>query len=457
MLTPLEQSSQLDYYRVALVQPRAQVLLVEDCNGALRLPSIGIRLHSRQADQLSNAIHQQWNFKSVVIDILPPVSGMHGCAVVEVLSCDEPLCADRLVPVLPNERDILNLAASERDTLHKILCGDTTGRSPFSRVGSIEEIQEWIRASVPDRHIEFTGNVRWANAGGSFALLRLGVWPPPALWLKATGTPNKHEFAVTVKLAALFPNCLPPIVATRPDWNAWLMEEAGQPLETCISLGAFEQATHCLVRLQLGSAGHIETLLESGCFDQRMAVLRASLPRMFHYLKDAMTRQTSVRVAPMTPRRMEELNDLLNEACDSIEAIGIPDTLIHNDINAGNILFDGSKAVFADWAEAYIGNPFFSFHHLRMHTQQVESSHVWEKKVDSIYLDHWRNHIGAAVASRALALTQPLAIASYLIGRDTGFDSPVRNEPHCEAYARSLARHMDRAVRAADFLEALCQ
>jgi len=49
-----------------------------------------------------------------------------------------------------------------------------------------------------------------------------------------------------------------------------------------------------------------------------------------------------------------------------------------------------------------------------------------------------------------------LAAASTLYGRGDWLHSPRRNDPRRQSYARSLARHMDRAAREPRLLEALC-
>jgi hypothetical protein len=235
------------------------------------------------------------------------------------------------------------------------------------------------------------------------------------------------------------------------------MEEIGRPLDEVMTVFAFEQAVRCLGELQTGSLDQIDTLLPCGCFDQRLPILRANLPELIRYLEDAMTRQASIRVPPIESRRLDELGGLLAEACDCIEALGIPDALIHNDMNSGNILFDGSRAVFTDWAEASVGNPFFTFHHLCAHALLKDPAHASAEHLTNTYKQHWCGLLAESDMDRGLALTPPLAIVSYLCGRDPLFVSEYRRNAHCESYARSLARHIDRAVQAPEFMEALCQ
>ena len=50
-----------------------------------------------------------------------------------------------------------------------------------------------------------------------------------------------------------------------------------------------------------------------------------------------------------------------------------------------------------------------------------------------------------------------LAAASTLYGRGDWLTSPRRDDQCRQSYARSLARHMDRAAREPSLVEALCQ
>jgi aminoglycoside phosphotransferase (APT) family kinase protein len=139
-----------------------------------------------------------------------------------------------------------------------------------------------------------------------------------------------------------------------------------------------------------------------------------------------------------------------------MEAIGIPDTLLHNDMNTGNILVNGTRAVFTDWAEACVGNPFVTFQHLRIQAEREDATHTWSPSLTALYKQHWRTLLGESQIEEAFALVPPLAIASYLCGRDMSFSASYRNDTRAHSYARSLARHMDRAAQNPEFLEAVC-
>lgn len=385
----VEQLAEQDQYRIALILPQSRAVLVEPHGGGLRLPHISIPKWSRVAEQLSKAIRHKWGYGAVMIDSLPSSQETPACAVIEVFADDGASPAGSLIPLQLDAFSDLELTGAEHAAVKRILAGETADCGTFSRLGWVEEAQEWIRSSTPHRVIEFSHDLHGRTAGSS-ALVRFGTARPPAYWLKAAGAPNAQEYRISTTLARLFPDYLPPLVAARDDWNAWVMEEVGRPLEEALMLSAIEQATHSLAQLQIASVDHVDVLFRAGCFDQRVPVLRAAVPELIRYLEGAMSLQTSTRVAPIESRRLRELGNLLEQACGCMEIIGIPDALIHGDMNAGNILFDGSRAVFTDWAEAYIGNPFFTFHHLRAHAAQADASQAWASKATTIYDNHWR-------------------------------------------------------------------
>jgi len=451
-----EQFAEQNRYRLVLVLPWARTILAEWDGEALRLPHISIPKWTRTAKEITEAVRERWNLDSIVIDYLPAESNFGLCAVMEVFLPKWQSVPYGLKPVDPQELPPQELSPSEFSLVRDILTGDICNQSPFSRIGWIEEAQTWIRESVRDRVIEFSDDIRQANAGRSFALIRFGTRSAPAYWLKAVGFPNLHEFSITATLARYFPDHVPPLIATREDWNAWIMEDCGQPLSETLCLNAFEQAAHSLAQLQMASTVHLDLMLSKGSFDQRMLIFRAHLPQLVQYLESAMVMQTSTAVLPIEPKRLQEIGGFLEKACAAMQTANVPDTLIHNDMNGDNILFDGTQAVFTDWAEAAIGNPFFTFHHLRALAIREDHTRTWAHQLTAAYKRHWYGLLSESDLDRALALSRPLAIVSYLYGRDPSFESEYRHAAHSESYARSLARHLDRAIQAPEFMGALC-
>jgi hypothetical protein len=441
-----DQSVERDEYRLALIVPRTHMLLAERSGAVLRLPRISLPKWTRPAEQVQQIVQEMWGMHVLTLDCLARSQDALPCLAVQVLS---PQLPDALIA---NEIDRISaseLNEEERITLAAMTVGDAQERGPFSRVGWIDEAIAWLHAEVPDCEV-LPNEIRQLNASGRFALLRFSMRDGGKYWLKATGEPNRHEYNLSILLSEMCPQYLPPLVANRSDWNAWLMRDTGGRLEKGLSQPVLEQAVSRLAELQKMALFFTDELIVPGAADQRAGVLRNHLSQIIEYLSDAMERQTSTKVPRLERHRLCELQSTLEDVCFRMEELGIPDTLISNDISPGNLLFDGSNVFFTDWCEAAIGNPFLSLQQLCV---LLGGDHLFLR---SVYRQRWLSELSPSQIDQAFAFMPLLAILSYLYGRGEWLRSERRHSPHFESYARSLARHMDREARNPQLLEVLC-
>jgi Phosphotransferase enzyme family len=211
-----------------------------------------------------------------------------------------------------------------------------------------------------------------------------------------------------------------------------------------------------LAALQKRAIGLRSELLACGARDQSISVLREHCSEMVDFLDEALSRQTSTKGAPLGHQRLAEIGAILQDACSNMDALNIPDTVIHGDMNRGNILLDGSNCRFIDWSEAYLGNPFLNFQHLSL-LNTGEHKEVNAVRMKQAYRRSWLDLLEPMHIDRAFALSPLLAVASYLYGRGDWLRSSRRNDPDLGSYACILARHMDRAASAPELKEALCR
>lgn len=447
-----------DEYRVALVLPVTRQILVLNDGGIFRLPRISIPKWTRPAEELTQAIAEKWHVRSTIIDLLTDTSMQQTCAVAEVRPKIGQCATGDLIPVEAYRVSSSDLSDCERAALNGILTGDCGARGPFSRVGWVDDAQEWIKSAVHHHEVDFTDYTCQLNACGTFALVRFGTKHGPAYWLKAVGEPNTHEFTVTTNLARDCPDYLATLVCARADWKAWVMEEVGRPLCRPVPIAQVEQAVTRLAEMQTKLVGRAEELLSFGCMDHRIEVLQAHTHELIAYLEEAMGRQISTKVPRIDTHRLHELGDVLQDACSCMRQLGIPDSLIHNDLNPGNILVDGSECVFTDWCEASVGNPFLVFPQLcALVSRDEDKSLPWVQELRAVYKRQWLDLLSEPQMDKAFTLTPLLGALSCLYGRGTWLTSSRREEPHFEGYKRSLARYLDRAARNPSLLEALCQ
>ncbi len=457
MTFQVEHGSNYDQYRLVLVVDQASRILAKQEGSSFNLPHVVIPTRTRLAEQVTRVVRERWNVDSIVIDVLPRQQHLHFCVVAEVQDLGNLHPPDGYNLVALEDIESSELTPDELATLTEIRKGTVGLRGPFSRTGWLIEARQWIQESVTSRNVVFTGRTYQLNAGGRFAAIRLDTQQPPAYWLKATGAPNEQEFGITTALAMIFPQYLPTLVAARQDWNAWVMEDAGETLWKSASLPVFEKAIRSLAGLQMGSIDKKDALVAAGCAFSTISLLQSKLSTLVDYLDCAMSRQQSTRVAPLSHKRLYELGTILHHACAAMQELQIPDCLVHNDASPGNILFNGDKCVFTDWAEGCIGNPFLTFQYLLV--QLGSAGRPINIPVDPLrilYRNQWRDRLPKKDIERAFELAPILTIAHHLYGRGDLFDAPAGTSAAFDSHARSLARHIDREAQKPGLLELLC-
>jgi hypothetical protein len=283
------------------------------------------------------------------------------------------------------------------------------------------------------------------NASPSFSLIRFETdgW---ALWFKAVGKPNEKEFPITSTLARLFPNYLPPLLGVRPDWNGWLALEAeGCKLDEAQEITFWKATATALARLQIESIDHGPRILSAGARDLGPIVLASLVQPFTEMMTQLMEKQTKVPPAVLCREELLSLGDFIHSALAELEAVGIPQTLGHLDLNPGNIIVSPTRCVFLDWAEAYVGNPLFSFQYLLEHLRGMTAMGASvEAMLIASYCAQWQQVVSPAALDQALRLTPLLAAFAYATGNDVWADTQRLQEPATAGYLRSLTRRMNR-------------
>jgi hypothetical protein len=165
-----------------------------------------------------------------------------------------------------------------------------------------------------------------------------------------------------------------------------------------------------------------------------------------------------MKVPPLDTMRLHEVKSILKSVCSRARAIGIPDTVVHGDLNCGNILYGCGHCQFIDWSEAYVGHPLVSLQHLLLvaKVENPDLGRVIDQRLKQRFRDTWARTCDPADFDLAFSLMPMLAVASTLYGRGDWLTTRRRDDPHHESNVRALARHMDRAARDPELVEALC-
>jgi hypothetical protein len=433
-------------YKVVLAGFASEMILAIPGDGTFRLPRVFIPKWTRPAEEITRELRDNWNLNTVVVHLFPNQGSLPTSAVAEVIDTRTAKGDSFLRLCGIGEIDRTELDTYEREQVYGVLSGSKTPSGPFSRLGWLKDAQEWIQNSLGDRPVDFATDFRQYNAGDTFALVRFATCSGSAYWLKATGEPNKHEFTITTALSELFPQYLPPLVAKREDWNAWVTEDVGDPLGCVQDLEILARAVEALADLQILSLDYVSRLSAAGCMDRNLKVVQSHLPEIRIFLEDAMRNQTSSKVRPVTSSRLREIGVIVDQACNKMYDLDIPASLVNGDINLDNILYDGGRFRFTDWAEGGIGNPFLTFQQVIQHVIRDGKHSEWVPSLCHAYRKKWNALLTRRQIDRAFALMPLITMADYLYGRGDWLSSPRRDEPWFQSFARTLGRSMDRTA-----------
>ena len=431
-------------YRVILMEPDSRAVLALDTRDSSTLPRVRIPNKRRPAQQLQIAIRSAWGLPALILDFVESDDNSLPCVIAELLT---PVATRMLKPIGPSQLSCLKLTEREHSALLSVLRGES--RSPFTRVGWLAEAAAWIEAAT-GRKLSEEYEIEHLNAGGSFALVRFPMDEGSDVWLKATGEPNTHELSITLLLSKLCGQHVPEIMATRPEWNAWIMsgEDLGIPDAFMDPIGFFhmlEDAVQSMAELQMQTVGSDSGLLNAGAFDQHLEVLLSHSEAMFVYLEEV-TELCATSEAPRLERQLlRDIRDTFIRAGERVQRLNIPDTILHGDMSLGNIVVGRDRCRFVDWSEAFVGPCLVTLEHMLLlnGVGNPKMRDFMNCALKDKYLDVWSAACDRDALRQGLDNMPLIGMVSALYGRGDWLDSPKRYDAHRLSYARTLATCMN--------------
>ncbi len=457
--------NECETYRVIVPGKSGTEVLLASNSDRFALPAVEIPRWQRVAENLTAAVNTEWGEEVICLfepDVSPSenTTGIHYQAAEHWCTSGRPKVPTQWIPISALSRDSVTGASDYLAIQQSIALCSAEGESPsgpFARLGWFKELNEWVETVIELLGFHLNGNFRQLNASPSFSLVRLET-NGPALWFKAVGEPNQKEFSITCTLAQLFPNCIPVVLAARPDWNGWLTREAAGKLLCEVREDAlWQRAAAALAELQIDSIDHCAGILGTGARDLGAAELSKLIQPFMESMAELMERQTKVPPVALGRAELLLLGDRIQSALDALEVLGIPETLGHLDLNPGNIIVSPSRCTFLDWAEAYVGNPFFSLEYLREHLRRTSGTDsAVETKLVEAYCAQWEQVVPIAAVVGGLELAPLIAVFVYAAGSNAWEDAERLEEPAAAGYFRSLTRRMHREATALESRRSLC-
>jgi len=220
----------------------------------------------------------------------------------------------------------------------------------------------WIHAETARSGIRVTGDIEQPHAYPWSTVLRIPS-SEGTLFFKATAAETIHEAALTERLAAWFPDCIPELVAVDRSRGWMLMRDGGEQLRVRIRPSKDTRPWAPVIaryaRMQIECSQHVPELLALGVPDWRLAKLPA---RFQELLEDTRILRVG-QPGGLTIEELGELNRLLprfDDICSRLSAVRIPESINHGDLTDGNVLVRGDRITFFDWGDANITHPFVS-------------------------------------------------------------------------------------------------
>jgi hypothetical protein len=222
-------------------------------------------------------------------------------------------------------------------------------QSPWHDRDFVRAAHAWIDAQLGSLGVARTGPVEQPHV-----VLWSTVMRAPTergdVWFKANAEPFRHEAALESLLAEARPDLvLAPLAMDRA--TGWmLLPDAGRRLREVVvderSLGRWLAVLPRYADLQIAVASRVDEVLELGVPDRRLA----SLPAAY----DALVAQVDVepRFAAAGPQ--------VRSLCERLAAVGVPETVQHDDLHDGQVFVRDGVEVVMDWGDACVSHPFLT-------------------------------------------------------------------------------------------------
>ena len=271
-------------------------------------------------------------------------------------------------------------------------------RSPWARPGWYAEAVAWIEAQLAHLGTPLEAPVEQVRTWSLSCVLRAPTRTGDRYFKVAARLPLfTDEPRVMVGLAALFPDDVPAPLAWDPGRRWMLLADLGRSLRAQSTIAAREAMLRHFGRLQLAAAAHVDHLLMIGCLDRRLARLAGQI--------DPLLDDTAL-LGDLTDAEVAQLRALaprLKAMCQELADYHVPATLVHGDLNLGNVALHAEQYVFFDWTDACVSHPFFD-----LLTVIWEDDPEVQARLLASYLQLWTVYEPMERLREAWTLAEPL-------------------------------------------------
>jgi hypothetical protein len=217
----------------------------------------------------------------------------------------------------------------------------------WSEPAWLAEAQAWIDAQLDRLGLAHAGPVEQPHVRPWATALRIPTTGGP-LWFKAAIPELAYEPAIVELVSRRRPDLVPELLAKDLDRGWMLTTDGGERLRELVererSLDRWLDALPRYAELQLALGADGEGFVSLGVPNRSLA----GLPAEYQALLERM------------PGRYEGTTPRVAELCAELAALGLFETIQHDDLHDAQIFVRGGRYVFFDWGDACVSHPFFS-------------------------------------------------------------------------------------------------
>ncbi len=425
----------MSYETRLLILNREAEVLTQRTESGFRLPGISAE-SGRVGISVTRAVRAQLNLE-VFLLVLATIRDDGAMPVLRLQSENCPL-PKGLVWIKPSE--ISDPIPEEQHIFHTF-SGDDAG---IGRYEWYTLVQTWLVREVSNLGFTIKSLEQWNGRPGG-VLLQVNT-DGPIFWFKAVTDFNAREIGIAQLLAARHPAHFPKVLATAPEWNAFLLEHVdGEELYAIDDLPTWQRAARLLASVQIDWLGHEEKLLRAGAADLRPLAIRNKLPQFLAHVAAAMQRQPKTPPARLDVHDLNELRQRLEFFCMEVNTLPFACGLANADFSPHNTLITASGPRFIDWAEACVSLPLIAGEYMwRRMALETPARAAWVDPIRAAYLARWSETFGAAAVERSARLLPAFALLAVAVFYHEREDP---NGSRFDGYIRSLTRKVLYSVR----------
>ena len=257
---------------------------------------------------------------------------------------------------------------------------------PWMKPGWYSEATGWLRRELSARGIILSGRVRQFRVSSISCVLEVPTSDGDCFF-KAVPHLFRSETRITHELARLYPQNSPSLIAADHARHWMLMRRLdGAHLDENTKVEVWQRVIRRFAHIQAEFVGRTEELLEWGCMHRPLRTVPEQIDRLWGELDNpakwklfGLNEEMVRLLMPMSPQ--------IKGWCEDLAGYGLPETLVHGDLHAGNFVLQGEHPVFFDWSDGAITHPFFDMPIL------MESGAAEWRDEAKAYLEPWTVHL----------------------------------------------------------------